>query len=168
MAWTELVLVGLMGTGKTTVGRCLADRLGWLFLDSDEMIEMRTGRTVREIWHEDGEAAFRRLESDVLRDALTHENAVVAAAGGVVLDPSNRELLRDEHVVWLRADPETLVSRASTGDHRPLLDDDPDAALRRMAADRSALYAEVADVVVDVDHVTADEVCARLLRELDA
>jgi shikimate kinase len=150
---THIVLVGLMGSGKTTVGRLLAQRLGRQLLDSDEMVETRTGRTVRQIWEADGEAAFRVEEARALGEALAApEPSVVAAAGGVVLRDENRAALRaaDALVVWLRGEPDVLVERAVTGEHRPLLDDGPLAQLRGMARDREALYREVADVVVDV------------------
>jgi shikimate kinase len=160
------VLVGLMGTGKTTVGRLLAERLGRPFVDSDAVVEARTGRTVREIFETDGEAAYRPLETAALLDALASPvPAVIAAAGGVVLSPVNRRAL-EEHaglVVWLRADPGTLVGRVSPHDHRPLLDGDRAAMLARMAADRTALYTEVADVIVDVDEKTPAEVVGAIL-----
>ncbi|HYX45072.1 MAG TPA: bifunctional shikimate kinase/3-dehydroquinate synthase, partial [Acidimicrobiales bacterium] len=156
------MLVGMMGAGKSTVGQALARRRGWDFLDSDAAIEARTGRTVAEIWAAEGEAAFRRLESEVLAEALARERpAVVAAAGGVVLSPVNRARLRDsEAVVWLRARPETLVPRVATGSHRPLLGSDPLGVLRRLAAEREPLYAQVADVTVDVDGLAAEQVVA--------
>jgi 5-deoxy-5-amino-3-dehydroquinate synthase len=158
------VLIGMMGSGKTTVGRAVAARLGRRFLDSDAEIEARTGRTVAEIWAAEGEAAFRRLESEVLAEALAaDEPAVVAAAGGVVLDPANRDRLRRAGtVVWLRADPATLARRVRKGDHRPLLDSGPAEALARLAAERRDLYAELADVVVDVDGLSTDEVIERV------
>ncbi len=162
----HLVLVGLMGTGKTTVGKRLADILDRPFLDSDEMIEARTGRTVREIFAADGEAAFRAIETEVLRDALAAEQpAVIAGAGGVVLQAANRSLLRDALgvVVWLRARPETLLERVKSGVHRPLLDQDPAGTLARMAHDREPLYREVADVIVDVDDLDVGRVIAAVL-----
>src|SRR3954470_6276259 len=101
---TPLVLVGLMGTGKTTVGRILADRLGWALVDSDQAIEAKTGQTVRELWESGGEAAYRALESEVGLHALHGGSGVVVAApGGVVLDPRVAEALARADVVWLRA-----------------------------------------------------------------
>lgn len=147
-----VVLVGLMGAGKTTVGRLLADRLARRFVDSDELIEAATGRTVREIFATDGEPAFRALETAALRDALdADEPAVIAAAGGVVLAEENRRALVDSDavVVWLEAELALLTDRALTGEHRPLLDDDPAGTLRRMAADRAPWYSEVAGHRVD-------------------
>ena len=150
-----------MGVGKSTVGQALARRRGWEFVDSDTRIEARTGRTVAEIWATEGEPAFRRLESEVLDEALAGGRpAVVAAAGGVVLDPANRARLRDCAVVWLRARPETLVPRVATGNHRPLLDRDPAGVLARLATERAPLYAEVADVTVDVDGLAPEQVVA--------
>ncbi len=163
----HLVLVGLMGVGKTTVGRALADQLGRPFLDSDQMIEAATGRTVREIWRDDGEPAFRALETDVLRAALAApEPAVIAAAGGVVLNAVNRQLLAESnaHVVWLRADDKLLLERATRGAHRPLLDDDPAGVLATMAVERAPLYQEVADAIVTVDRRTVSDVVKAVLR----
>ncbi len=162
----HLVLVGLMATGKTTVGRLAAARLGRTHVDSDELIELRTGRTVREIFADDGEATFRELEAAALVDALAEDQpAVISAAGGVVLDPANRRALRDADafVVWLRADPELLAARVGAQDHRPLLDDDPAGTLAAMDRDRAPLYAEVADRTIDVDGLGPDEVLARIL-----
>jgi shikimate kinase len=156
----HLVLVGLMGSGKTTVGRLLAERLGRHFVDSDEAIESREGRTVREIWLTDGEPAFRELETVALREALAMQApSVIAAAGGVVLAERNRAALKaaDVDVVWLRADPAVLVDRASRGHHRPLLDADAGATLRAMAADRDERYREVATATVDVADLSPTE-----------
>jgi shikimate kinase len=165
----HVVLVGLMATGKTTIGRELARRLRRPFVDSDEQIEADTGRTVREIWNSDGETAYRRLEADALRTALGSSHpSVVAAAGGVVLDPANRERLRDAGtVVWLDANPSVLAERAGADDHRPLLDDDPKGALERMARERRNLYEEVADHRVDVTSLAVDAAVERVLALLD-
>jgi shikimate kinase len=156
------VLVGMMGSGKSTVGRILAQRWGRRFLDSDQVIERRLDRTVAEIFRHEGEAAFRRLESEALEEALeATPPAVVAAAGGVVLDRGNRALLAGEPtVVWLRAAPEVLAERIARAgqDHRPLLEEDPEGVLRRMADDRTDLYAEVADAVVDVEGLGPEQV----------
>ena len=150
----------MMAVGKTSVGRRLASSRGWEFFDSDRQIETMTGRTVAEIWRTDGEAAFRRLESQVLADALASTTPrVIAAAGGTVLDEANRRLMKQHHpVVWLRGRPEVLATRLGTATHRPLLDEDPAGVLKRLDGIRRPLYAEVADVVVDVDDLTPDQV----------
>jgi shikimate kinase len=162
----SIVLVGLMGTGKTTTGRLLGERLGLPYVDTDDLILERTGRTVREIFLADGEPAFRVLETGVLVEALAAPAPVVlAAAGGVVLAEANRRTLReaDALVVWLRADPELLVRRVEGQEHRPLLDDDPVGTLAQMQRDREPLYREVADVIIDVDDLTPTDVADRVL-----
>jgi shikimate kinase len=162
----HLVLVGMMGTGKTTVGTVLARRLGRSLIDSDAEVEARTGRTVREIFETDGEAAYRPLETDALLDALASPvPAVIAAAGGVVLSATNRQAIEDHAglVVWLRADPTLIVGRVGHHDHRPLLDYDPAGTVTRLEAEREPLYAEVADRIVDVDNKTPDQIADEIL-----
>ncbi len=169
-----IVLVGMMGSGKTTVSRLVGAALGRDVFDSDEMIERRTGHTVAEIWGTDGEPAFRRLETEVLDEALAADPpGVVAAAGGVVLADANRVRLqrvseRGGIVVWLRADPVLLASRVHAGDHRPLVRDDPTRTLARLAVERAPLYAEVADRTLDVDASTVEETVAAVLAEVTA
>jgi shikimate kinase len=163
----HLVLVGMMGSGKSTVARVLAERLHRSVLDSDDMIERRTGRTVREIFAADGEPAFRAIETEVLSDALqSTEPCIIAAAGGVVLSEANRAALRSSgaRVVWLCADPATLVDRVKGAGHRPLLDADPAGTLRRMFSEREHLYREVADAIVLVDGRSVAEVVEAVLR----
>jgi shikimate kinase len=158
------VLVGMMGAGKTTLGRRLARRLGRPFIDSDQQIEARTGRTVREIFEADGEPAFRALETEVLAEALeTVPPCVVAAAGGTVLSEHNRTRMREHGtVVWLRAEPAELAERVRNGSHRPLLAEDPEGTLRMLAAQRAELYAALADHVVDTTGRAPDEIVDEL------
>ena len=165
-AGRHLVLVGLMGVGKTTVGAVLARRLGRLLVDSDLRIEALTGRTVKQILDEDGLSAMRDQEAAALFDALDDdEPRVIAAAAGVVLAGDDRERLNaaDAEVVWLTADPEVLAPRTATRGHRPWLDDDAVGTLRRMHDERAPLYREVADRIVAVDGLTPDEIADRVL-----
>jgi shikimate kinase len=170
MSRPHVVLVGMMGAGKSTVGARLAQRLDRPFLDSDELVEAQTGRTVAEIFAAEGEAAFRAIETSVLLEMLDREvPAVIAAAGGVVLESANRAAMRDRAtVVWLRVDPTVLASRVGAGGHRPLLADDPAATLSRLAAERESLYRAAAHEIVDVDGLTPDEVVDRVIVEIGA
>jgi len=164
---SHIVLVGMMGAGKSSVGRALARRLDRELLDSDEMIEKREGRTVREIWSDDGEPAFRELEAEVLADVIAASTpSIVAAAGGVVLSEANRAVLKSDgaHVVWLLADVELLLDRVRNGMHRPLLDEDPEGTLRAMYEERADLYQDVADAIVSVDHRSINDVAGAVLR----
>lgn len=164
-----IVLVGLMGSGKSTVAERLAATLGVEVADTDEIVESRVGKSVRQIFGEDGEAVFRAAESEALDSALSSGARVVAAAGGVVLSEANREMLNRARreggavVVWLRADPRTLVRRTQKGTHRPLLDDAPDDAITQMARERSSLYAAVCDASIDTDGLSVDEVVGSVL-----
>lgn len=143
----------MMGAGKSTVGTALALRLGWEYLDSDTQVQHRTGMTVPEIFAARGEAAFRKEEAAALADAVAgNDPVVVSVAGGAVLDPDNRACIRAAGiVVWLRAEVATLAARVGDGAGRPLLGDDPPAALARLYGERRPLYEDLADVVVDVD-----------------
>ena len=163
----HIVLVGMMGVGKSAVGRSLAAELGRPLFDTDELVEKRTGRSVRDIWTADGEPAFRAIEAEVLAEVLAGvAPAVVAAAGGVVLRPENRAALAEAeaHVVWLLADVDVLVARVRNGMHRPALDDDPVGPLTTMFETRAPLYREVADAIVSVDHRSVGDVAQAVLR----
>ena len=161
----RVVLVGMMGAGKTTVGRELAGRLGWRFLDTDALVEATVGSTVAELFASRGEAAFRLEESSVLAESLVGGGpAVVSVGGGAVVAPANRELLATAGaVVWLRADPATLAARVGSGVGRPLLDGDPAGALAALDDVRRPFYGEVADVTVDVDDLEPSMVVDRIL-----
>jgi len=162
-----IVLVGLMGSGKSTVGKLVADATGRVLVDVDTSIKARTGKSVRELWDEGGESAYRNLERDEVFAALSGDDAVVIAApGGVVLDPAVREAFADAFVVWLRASPESLAGRVRPRDHRPLLGDQPRAVFERMALERDALYASIADVTVDTDDLSTDAVATTIITHL--
>ena len=165
---SRLLLVGMMGSGKTTVGHLAAQRLGWPHLDSDAEVEEATGKTVPEIFAEQGEAAFRVAETAALERALEVEPVVVSVAGGAVLDAGNRQLLhKSGTVVWLRAEVDTLAGRVGDGAGRPLLDGDTERALAELDAVRRLLYAQVADCVVDVDDKTPEQVAVAAVGALD-
>jgi len=165
----HVVLVGLMGAGKSTVGRELAALLGRPLIDNDTQIRQTTGVTVTEISAGAGVAEMRRLESEALTSALESQvPAVITAAAGVILDERNRSRLREPFVVWLRADPESVVGRIHHDPARPLLGDDPLTVLRSMAEERRPLYEEVADLVLDVDGLSPAELAAAVVSHLPA
>ena len=157
----HVVLVGLMGVGKSTVGRRLAKELERPFADLDEQVELRAGTTVPRLFADEGEAAFRALESSVLADLLDRPSPlVIAAGGGAVTSAANRAALdaADAYVVWLRASVEFLAARTDTA-HRPLLAGDAAGTLARLLDERTPQYEAVADAVVEVEpfHATDEK-----------
>ena len=147
-----IVLVGLPGSGKSTVGRQLGRRLQMPFVDSDTVIEQRLGCTIREFFEREGESAFRDVEQQVLADLCeTSQPTVLATGGGIVLRPANRECLRNSGtVVYLRAAPEDLARRLRHDVQRPLLQGvDPLQRLRDLFAVRDPFYREVATFTID-------------------
>ena len=156
----RVVLVGFMAAGKTTVGELLARRLGWTFLDFDDVIEARTGATVPQIFREQGEAAFRALEARLTEELAHAPGVVLAPGGGWITQPELLDMLGPGSlVVWLRVSPEVAVRRALADDvHRPLLSGpDPLGKARQLLAEREPLY-YLADVTVDVDVRDPDDV----------
>lgn len=159
------MLVGLMGAGKTTVGRRVAERLGVTFTDTDELVEALAGVDVAEIFATRGEEHFRALERRAVADACAApEPGVVACGGGAVVDPENRRQLRDRGlVVWLTAPVEVLAARVGAGAHRPLLATEPATVLRRLETLRGDAYAAAADVRVDTAGRDVEEVVDAVL-----
>jgi shikimate kinase len=161
----HLVLVGLMGAGKTTVGRRCAKRLGRPFVDTDDLVVTLAAMPFDEIWREGGEARFRELERQAVLDVCASpEPLVVACGGGTVVDAGNRRLLKDAGiVVWLQAPTTVLAARVGTGASRPMLAGDPEGALARLGAARDDAYSAAADVVVDTGERRVDEVVTAVL-----
>lgn len=166
---SNLVLVGPMGAGKSSVGRLLAARFGLAFADADREIEAGCGASVPAIFEHEGEAGFRRRERDTLATLLTGDGLVLATGGGAVLDAGNRALLRARgFVVWLQAGTAEQRRRLAGDRIRPLLQHrDRDATLRRLAEERTPLYAEVADLRFDTTGLEASEAAAALAGQLD-
>ena len=165
---TRVVLLGMMGAGKTTVGRLLGVRLGIPYLDNDEAVRAMTAREPAEIRDTDGEAALHRLESAALGWALGgRPPMIVGAAGGIAEDPRASQLLGgDTTVVWLRATPETLQARIGGGEGRRVEATDLDWITRR-ATERAPAYSALADLVIDVDALTPDQIADAITASLD-
>lgn len=167
----HVVICGLMGAGKTTVGRRLAEQLGWAWRDSDVDIEAMTGRTVRELRDVEGVDPMHALEAAQLLDALkAAEPNVISAAASVVDVPACRAAMRaaDVAVVWLRAAPAVLAERfAADDDHRPAYGASPETFLAEQAARREPLVADLGATVIDVDDLSPDEIVTRVLEALD-
>ncbi len=163
----HLVLIGLMGAGKTTVGRACASDLGRGFVDTDDLIGTQTGRSIPELFATVGEEGFRAAERSAIADVVAApEPLVVACGGGAMVDAENRRAVRDEFVVWLTADPAVLAARATAqvDVERPLLaGGDPGVMLRRLADQRADAYGAAAHATVPTDDGTVDAVAAAVV-----
>lgn len=147
----RVVLVGPMGAGKTTVGRLLAERWGVGFRDTDHDVEQRAGRSVSDIFVDDGEAAFRELERQAVVEALRSHEGVLALGGGAVLDPATRDALAGHDVVFLRVGLSDAASRVGLGVSRPLLLGNVRGRMKQLLDERTPLYEAVARWTVDTD-----------------
>jgi shikimate kinase len=169
LAVRHVVLVGLMGAGKTTVGRRLAARLDWPWHDSDAEIEAATGLTVRQLRDRAGAEAMHDLEAAQLLGAIAEPGpSVVSAAASVIDSEDCRQAMADPGiaVVWLRATPAVLATRFPAGDHRPAFGASPEAFLAEQSARREPLLQALDPIVIDVDHIDPEAVVARTLEAL--
>jgi shikimate kinase len=158
-----IVLIGAPGSGKSTVGALLAERLGVNFIDVDAVIEQRTGRSIAEIFAEDGEPAFRELEEATTTEMLSHPG-VLSLGGGAVLSERTRKALHDHRVVWLRVTATSAISRVGLDTARPLLLGNVRGRLIKLLAERAPLYDEVASARIDTDNTAPAEVVELILR----
>ena len=167
LAGRSLYLVGMMGSGKTSTGRPLAERLGYGFVDADAVIEQAAGCGIPELFDRDGEAGFRSLESQVLSAISQRHSLVVATGGGVVTQPENWGLLHSGIVIWLDVVPDQLLQRLKADSTvRPLLQTaDPEAAVNALLNERRPLYAE-ADLTVVINEETPETVADGILQLL--
>jgi shikimate kinase/3-dehydroquinate synthase len=165
----NVFLVGLMGAGKTTIGRILARKLGKRFIDSDHEIEARTGASIPWIFEIEGEESFRRREAEVIRDLCNEDGIVLATGGGAVLDAGTRQILQQRGtVIYLRANVNSIMVRVSHDKNRPLLQTaDPRRRIEELMAQREPLYREVAALVVDTGRPNVQSMVQTILEQLD-
>jgi shikimate kinase len=165
----RLALVGLPGSGKSTVGRHLARRLGLPFNDSDHVIEQRIGCSIRSFFEREGEQAFRDIEEQVIQELCGRETGVIATGGGAVLRQANRERLRAAGtVIYLRSTPEDVYRRVRHDKGRPLLQvEDPLRRLRELFAQRDPLYRETAHFIIDTGRPTVAALVRMILAQLE-
>jgi len=159
----NLALIGFMGTGKTSVGWLVAENMQFDFLDTDEMIQTRTGRSITDIFAKDGETAFRALERQVVDELSTHEKTVIATGGGLPTNPENLDALKTHAlVICLWSAPEKIWERVRHQSHRPLLHDaDPQKKIRDLLVAREPFYKQ-ADVLINTDLRSAREVAQQI------
>lgn len=161
----NLILVGFMGSGKSSVGRVLASRLQFQFVDTDQLITQRAGCEITAIFEKQGEEAFRDLETETLRSMDTREHCVIATGGGIVVKERNHALLRSLGVVvCLKADPKVIFERVSRNTKRPLLQTaNPKDTIMNLLAARQPLYEKVAEVTIDGSSLQHEQVADRVI-----
>jgi shikimate kinase len=164
----NIVLVGMMGAGKTTVGRCLARQLGKTFIDSDDEIQKRTGVSIPHIFEVEGEAGFRKRESAVIHDLMLRDDLILATGGGAVLAAENRQQMRQHGVVvYLKGSVHELWQRTRHDRNRPLLQTaDPRAKLQALLIQRDPLYIEVADLIIHTSRQGVQTLVSDLIKKL--
>jgi shikimate kinase len=160
---TNIVLVGVPGAGKSTVGKLLAAELDRSFFDSDVEIERRLGKSVSDIFTQDGEAKFREVEADVISHLLAQDNVVVSLGGGSLLNSATRDLVKNHNVMWLMVNLAGAVSRVGLNRNRPLLLGNVRGQLADLMQAREPLYREVASHSVDTSEMSASAVVAAII-----
>lgn len=165
---TNLYLIGMMGAGKTTIGRKLANRLGYGFVDTDALIEQSANQTVSELFASAGESAFRQLETQVLSQVSTYTNLVVATGGGIIIEQMNWSYLHHGVVIWLDVPISILVARLSGDSSRPLIKNTHlSDRLTGLIAEREGLYAQ-ADIRIAYEGKSVGRTCDRILKAIQS
>lgn len=154
----NLVLIGFMGTGKTTVGKRVAQSLDFEFVDTDALIVEREGKSIQKIFEDDGEPAFRAIETAVLEESTVGTGKVISTGGGVVTQEANLPILGKGYVIWLSASPEVIYERVKRNYDRPLLKTpDPRQTIRNLLESRQSAYQKCADLTIATDDLSLEE-----------
>lgn len=162
------VLVGVPGSGKTTVGQLLAGLLGVEFTDIDHVIEARAGKSVPDIFIDDGEDAFRAMEREEVASAIAGHDGVISPGGGAIMDAGTRQLLAAVPVVWLKVSTDAASKRVGLGVSRPMLMGSVRSRLVTLARERAPLYEEVATIEIETDSKTPEDIAAEIVAGLQA
>lgn len=163
----SVVLIGFMAAGKTEVGRALGARMGFTFCDTDDVVEETSGRTIEEIFAAEGEQRFREFEREAVMQAAAKPGRVIACGGGAVLSVRNYAVLKGAGpIVYLRTSADELIARLGNGEGRPLLKGDPARSVPKLLTERAPAYETAADITVDTDGRSPDEVAAEIAERL--
>lgn len=164
----NLVLIGFMGSGKSVVGETLAKKLNLSFIETDKLIENKSGISINEIFEKEGEPFFRTLEKETVKDASDHQNTVISVGGGAILDEDNvKSLKRNGFFIYLKAPFTVLYDRIKESTNRPLLAvHNPEDKMQALLEARQMTYESVADLVIDVSSETPEEITEKIVKEL--
>lgn len=165
----NIILIGPMGSGKTSTGKMLAKEMGYVFLDTDEEVTKRTGVSIAYIFDVEGEEGFRKRECLALKECLNDNNTILSTGGGIVLSKENRDLLQDRGtVVYLQTSIRTQVKRTASTNNRPLLQNkDPEETLEKLMLTRAPLYEEIADITIMTDNKSLQEMSKEIQRAIN-
>ena len=166
---TNIALIGFMGTGKTAVGKVLAEKLGRSFVELDSLIEQKAGMSIPEIFQQDGEIAFRELEMRVTEEIANKKKAVIACGGGIVLNKINIDRLRESsRIVYLTASPGVILKRVANEEgQRPLLEvDNPTLTIRELLGFRKPFYERAADIIINTSKLDINSVAEQIINKL--
>ena len=163
----NIILIGLMGSGKTAVGKVLCEHLSYLFLDTDLEIEIQEKKSIADIFKENGEPYFRELESSICQELATYTQKVIATGGGIILSPSNREaLLKAGLIIWLKTSLKTSLDRLKADHSRPLLSSDKEATLQTLIEQRFPLYQALAHLTIQTDDKSINQIAQEIISKL--
>jgi shikimate kinase len=167
---TKIILVGMMGAGKTTIGKLLSNQLGFNFIDLDRKIEEKSGVKINTIFEIEGEEGFREREYVALNEALAEEKVVISTGGGVVVKEINRSLIKKSEamVIYLKANLDILVGRLKNDKTRPMLDkDNKQLSLQQLLSKREPFYENLADFIIDTSHLKTNDVLKMIIEKIE-